>query len=219
MEAINPFSTRFLRPDANQYLFEEFSNSPEQIVELSRARCEELVDMLLGIRSNEAATSNGMRWSIVGPHGTGKSTLTCCLIELILKRYVPVQVIRLSTEQRQIKQSWKLQTLAKQGIFIVDGYEQLSIVGKLQLCIQARSLEQCLLITAHTKMLGFRTLYETKRTRLTEEIVVRNLLEGLSVSSNDLLTSTFWQDSKQRHGQNLRESLFDAYDWYEQQTR
>ncbi len=215
MDTLNPFSTRFLRPGANQYLFEEFSNSGEQIVELSHVRCQELVNTILCANEPQFSSKAVTRWSIIGPHGTGKSTLICCLIELVRERGIPIECVRLSTSQRHIKNGWKFQALARHGVYAIDGYEQLSPVSKSLVCVYARLLRQKLLITAHTSMLCFKPLYETKRTDLTEELVVRSLLKGSSVRADDLLRSTFWENSKSKHGQNLRESLFDAYDWYE----
>ena len=34
-----------------------------------------------------------------------------------------------------------------------------------------------------------------------------------------LLSSKEWSDSRARHGQNIRETLFDMYDWWQSRAR
>ncbi len=204
---INPFSTKFIRPDAGEYFFEVPQGDERSVEEYSAYMQEQLVDKLL--------SDSSMRWSLIGPHGTGKSTLACCLSRKLQARGIRINQVRLSTAQRHIHQCWKQQALALGGVFVVDGYEQLSIFGKLRVMWNARRLKQRLLITAHQPMRGFRILFETKRTLQTEQIVVRHLLRDTMVEPDVLLKSEHWQQSQAKHGQNLRESLFDAYDWYE----
>lgn len=205
--ATNPFSSCFLKPGANSYLFvpEENTNSVE---EFSRQRVSQLVSCLLA--------SSDRRFCIVGPHGTGKSTLLVQIMSDNQIREQPHARVQLSSDSREFTDLWKLQNTVQEGVFAVDGYEQLDFVSKLRLLMSSWQRRQTLIVTVHEKPRGFKVLHQTSRTQEMDAQIVHRLL-GSSGKADELLKSSFWRDSKERHGQNLRESLFDAYDWFEAQ--
>src|SRR5258707_1037455 len=79
--ASNPFSTRFVRPGAIPYQFPE------------RVTADSLVEQL---------RSQNCRGAIIGPHGTGKSTLLATLIPAIENAGCKVRSIALHDGQRKL---------------------------------------------------------------------------------------------------------------------
>jgi hypothetical protein len=78
------------------------------------------------------------------------------------------------------------------------------------------SAQTCrLLITTHQKHASFNTLWETSIDTQIEQHVLSMLLQAENTAKfNELLQSDAWKTSRDRHGSNLRESLFDMYDWW-----
>ncbi len=91
----NPFSTRFTAPGKTPFFFER--SFLRQLKASKPAKFEEFFIRALGagedIRGSvclqflvDRFETNGRRGQIVGPHGSGKSTLTCALKEVLTKR-------------------------------------------------------------------------------------------------------------------------------------
>jgi hypothetical protein len=58
-------------------------------------------------------------------------------------------------------------------------------------------------------------LWETQTDQQVEDHVLTQLLEGYSPRlKSALLSSEAWQNSRKKQRENLRESLFDMYDWW-----
>ena len=207
---VNPFSSCFLKPGANRYLFNPQDHA-DSVEGYSEQRVLKLVAELLSSRAK--------RFCIVGPHGTGKSTLMVQIMNSGQVARVPHARVQLSSEDRNTAEMWRLQKQIDRGVFAVDGYEQLSWFCKLKLVLATWRSGQRLIVTAHEPPLGFRVIHQTSRTEATDAHIVHSLLRDSSGKANELLASSFWRASRQRHGQNLRESLFDAYDWFEENYR
>jgi len=195
----NPFSTRFIQPGSIDY--QRFDGGT--VVELAQ--------LILKLPSKRAA--------IVGPHGSGKSTLLASLVFEFqsLCPETEVHLLRFSSEQSpRADMSASMAAWASASIVILDGYEQLGIWSRLRVGQRATSRAVTLLATAHTGIPGFETLWETSVTETSSRWVVQQLLEQIATPEmvTDLLASDDWARSREIHGQNLRESLFDMYDWY-----
>ena len=91
----NPFSTRFTAPGKIPFFFER--SFLRQLKASKPAKFEEFFIRALGagedIRGSvclqflvDRFETNGRRGQLVGPHGSGKSTLTCALKEALTKR-------------------------------------------------------------------------------------------------------------------------------------
>ena len=93
----NPFSSRFVRPRAMHFV------APEAT---------------LGTMAETVAA--GGRWAIVGPHGTGKTTLVHHLRRLLDQRGRDSRLYALHDEGRRRRWDGSL------GVTFIDGYEQLS---------------------------------------------------------------------------------------------
>lgn len=186
----NPFSTRWTRPGAIPYQFSE-RDSPEQ-----------LLQRLAGA---------GWRGAIVGPHGTGKSTLVHTLLPFLECAGRKPLLIQLHGGERRLRlsgQEWR--KLGAGSILIVDGYEQLSRMSRV--IVRSRCyLRDCgLLVTAHTDA-GLPILV---RTTGSEDTLQQLIAEHLPPHGGCIMPADI-RDVFDRHQGNLREALFDLYDRFE----
>ncbi len=200
----NPFSTRFIQPGAIPYQCFDGSS------------VSELADRFLVLPSK--------RGSIVGPHGSGKSTLIASIVPILgtLQAESMIHHLRFSADEsayRSLKRSIWQWTWS--SIVILDGYEQLRFWPRLMLDWFARSRSISILATAHQPLRGFDTIWETSVNELSSRWVVEQLLQTSEHSgvASELMQSDDWARSRAEHGQNLRESLFDMYDWWQQSRR
>jgi len=149
---------------------------------------------------------------IVGPHGSGKSTLVAALRKAIENAGRQVLSIDLHDGQRRLPLDLRTVPGADGStVVILDGYEQLSRFGRWKLKRFCRRRRWGLLVTAHTTM-GLRPLYQTGTDLASAERVVEQLLEGYPRS----ITRQQIAEQFERHGGDLREMLFGLYDLYGQ---
>lgn len=180
----NPFAVPFVKPGAIPYLFPH-GGSLDEIVALFQAL--------------------GRRGEILGPHGSGKSTLIAALLAYWKEREIPVVHYALHAGERRLPPSavaWNSQT-----IIVVDGAEQLSWWSRFRLRRRVRSTGAGLLWTTH-RPLGLPTLWTTGPDPDVAQAVVDQLLRESSVKvSADDVAATF-----NRCRGNLRETLFALFD-------
>ena len=189
--ASNPFATCFTRPGAIAYRFAETS-------------VEDIVDRFASL---------GWRGEIVGPHGTGKSTLVCTLERELAQRSRRVIKFRLSAGERRLP-VFDPQQLGPSTVIIIDGYEQLSWWSRLRLSRLCHSYRCGLLVTSHEPT-GLPTLARTSGELLTVQSIVRDL----TAAHPPLITAADVQQSFVRHAGNVRETLFELYDLFDQRSR
>ena len=195
----NPFATRFFQPGALEYEY------------FGRTNSRELIERFWKLQNGKG--------SILGPHGSGKSTLIATLMREIesLKPTVPIHHVRFSSGTASFsaleksRRHWKTDSVA-----ILDGYEQLSWLSKVLVRMTAAKRSIRLLITTHKPVQGFETLWTTFVDEDSSRWVIRELLQKNNKApiAPSLLESPEWHASRAQHGQNLRESLFDMYDWW-----
>jgi len=71
-------------------------------------------------------------------------------------------------------------------------------------------------VTSHKKLWGFKNLWQTTINDRVERYVLEQLLLDYPPDFVELaLSSEEWKQSRSRRGANLRETLFDMYDWWE----
>jgi hypothetical protein len=187
----NPFATRFTRPGAIGYLF-----PPGQSV----------VGVLDLLRNNH--------WwgEIIGPHGSGKSSLVAELLPLLEATGRRVALYSLHQGDRTLPLSkadvaaWNAETQV-----VVDGYEQLSWWSKRRLQSQVKAQKAGLLITAHQPM-GLPPLFATEPTLALARQIVAELVK---TDQDQALTDADVAAAFTAHGANLREMLFSLYDVYQ----
>ncbi len=161
---------------------------------------------------------------IIGPHGSGKSTLVETLLPSLTSQYSHVLRERLARYPNENLKAWcnqrrenfrRLVCLVRQsrrgGVVVLDGIEQISWTVKWLFCA-ALALRRCaLLATSHREMLGFVEVY---RAELTPELI-RHLSTQLTHGSPGQYVALV-QDELQRRDlsqvTNARELWFDLYD-------
>lgn len=190
----NPFSTAHVRPGAVPYCFPPGSN----------------VQMLLG-----RLEQNGWCGEIVGPHGSGKSALLATLIPALERAGKRTCLIELHDGQRRLPVDLRgAPELQGDAVVIVDGYEQLGALARFRLRRFRRRRRLGLVVTAHAPV-GFPGLFRTATDiELARRIVAALLDEHPSVIPPEDVAAAF-----SHHDGDMRETLFELYDLYEQRRR
>jgi hypothetical protein len=193
-QAENHFSTRHIRPGAVPFLFPP-GQSAEGLVELLR----------------------GKNWwgEIVGPHGSGKSSLLAAIIPALRDAGRSTLLVDLHDGQRRLPVDLRrIDGLGHDAVVIVDGYEQLSLWSRWRLRRFCRRRGLGLLVTSHQPA-GFPLLFRTSTSPTLAQEIVRQLLQGRPELVD---AAEVAQRFESRRG-DLRELLFDLYDVYERQQR
>jgi len=188
----NPFCTRRIRPGAIPFLFPAGRDA------------ETLVGRL---------RQNGWWGEIIGGHGSGKSALLATLIPSIERAGRHATLVELHDGQRRLPLD--LDRECQPGasmVVIVDGYEQLSRWRRWLLARLCRRRGWGLLVTAHASV-GLPPLYQTAATPELAERIVGGLMAGRASP----LAARELAECLARHHDDLRETLFDLYDLYEEQ--
>ncbi|MCG8584049.1 MAG: hypothetical protein MI757_04980 [Pirellulales bacterium] len=193
----NPFATRFTRPGAQPFLFDGNENA-HAIVK----RLEE----------------NSWWGQIVGPHGSGKSTLISTLEPALDQHGREVIHLRMHDHEHELpsklfsSNDWRASTQ-----LVVDGYEQLGRFNRWRLKRHCRRRSCGLLVTTHED-LGLPTIFTTKPTPEATERLVAQLLDlhghGNLVGTGPYASSRI-DDAFRKHHGDVREVLFELYDLYE----
>ena len=216
----NPFCTRFVRPGVIPYLLPVNGTRPGSMDKDALARIRRLADEIQQTRFS----------LIVGPHGSGKSTLVASLHSVLSDGGQTVVRVQLCDDARSPSQGrfkiwarWRSRRqnrrLVKQqqhglpvgAILIVDGLEQLSVWSRVRLRVAAIVSHQHLLGTSHHNLSGFKTIY---RTRLTADLIV-SLTERLLVGVAPAICQAVWHHLDSRdlsRVSNLRDFWFELYD-------
>ncbi len=183
----NPFSTRFIRPGAIDYLFPP------------------------GISAETLATAlqqQNWRGSIIGPHGSGKSSLLVALVSVLESR--GRRVIQQQLQGGQRKLDWsvlKPREWNRETQLIIDGYEQLSRWQRTWLHWRCWHRGAGLLVTAHEPV-RLPLLFTTKPSL---EIAL-GIVQRLLPESDDHITPADVAEAYAKHQGNLREMLLSLYD-------
>lgn len=189
----NPFSTRYVRPGAVPYVFDDEQNAASLLERLSQL---------------------GWCAQIVGPHGSGKSTLVAHLVEQLGRAARPAHVLSLHDGQRRPPRDWMTRAV-QEGVamIVVDGYEQLSRWSRFRLRRACRRHGWGLLVTAHRDV-GLPTLLETSTTLQKAYAVVERIAPDASSLGQDVIERCYTAS-----GGNMRETLFLLYDEFEKRRR
>lgn len=194
LPADNPFSASRIRPGAIPFLFPP-GVSAESLV--ARLRL------------------NGWWGAIVGPHGSGKSALLAALLPAMRSAGRLPILVELHDGQRALPlELGQISAIADQTLIVVDGYEQLSRRSRWGLKRFCRQKSLGLLVTSH-RSAGLPELWRTETSpELACQVVAWLLGDRPWEVSHERVAEVFY-----RHGGNLREVLFEFYDWFEHVRR
>lgn len=151
----------------------------------------------------------GCRAALVGPHGSGKTTLAEQLAARWRDRGWEVRMIRLSEESSRLSASdwdWLVGGLNSGHRIIVDGAEQWPWWVWRRFARASRPANG-VLITSHQSR-RWPTLYECR----TSSALLRELVGELAGSNSDPLAGAS-QALFERHRGNLRDALRELYDF------
>ena len=186
----NPFATRFTRPGALAFQFPA-GGSPTLLVERLR--------------------QFGWRGQIVGPHGSGKSSLLAALSPALEAAGRRVVMLRLRDGQRHLPPEFEPGGWNGETQLVVDGYEQLSRWARWRLQRWQRHSSCGLLVTAHQSV-RLPLLWQTEPSAELLQTLVAALLQQptLEPAQRERVQAVF----ARRQG-DLREALFDLFDQVE----
>jgi hypothetical protein len=192
--ASNPFATRYVKPGAVEFDFAGEGSHGDLIAKLAAQQ---------------------WRGAIVGPHGSGKSTLLTGLLSRLPAVGRVSLLYQLHDGQRSLSPPPDPAILrAAETIIVVDGFEQLSLWNRWRLPRLCRQYGLGLVITSH-RATRLPLLFHTKPTlELATSLAAGLLGQELSPAWRDKIELSF----ARRRG-DLRELVFDLYDFYELQRR
>lgn len=194
----NPFSTRFTQPG--------------RIVPLDDTGRRIDADRLL-----ERLNALGGTASIVGPHGSGKSTMLVHLADAIKRRGGQATWIRLHSRQDAWAAWTAIRGSAPGGTVCIDSWERLGLATRSLLRLVAHLSGCGLLVTAH-RGTGMPELTRCGTNAILLHAIVGSLPDharwhGMLIREADV------EAAFANHGGNLRESLYELYDRFESAGR
>lgn len=170
--------------------------------------------------------------AIIGPHGTGKSTLLSHLVPRCFSG--PILSAASSSSESEASVAWvQLRRgqnvgfcslppiLREPGIcdWILDGFEQLWLHQKLYVHWRQWMRGGKLLITAHRRQPGVPVIYRTESSpELARDLVSKLLQASLAEKAFEFQPESIVElealvfESWRRHGGNIREVFMDLYD-------
>ncbi|MCE5268958.1 MAG: hypothetical protein LLG00_13855 [Planctomycetaceae bacterium] len=186
----NPFCTGRTRPGALPFLFPGDDDAGTLVRRLRQSRWE---------------------GEIIGPHGTGKSTLLASLLpELERAGQRPLSLELHDGERWLPLDPDRRHRLHPFTILVIDGYEQLRRLTRWRLRRLCHRRGWGLLVTAHVSV-GLPAVFQTSTTPALTRRIVDMLLPGMPRPFTDEeLVLCF-----ARHRGDVREMLFDLYDLFE----
>lgn len=218
MVELNPFRARNITPGRLPYFFPP-GHDIDQLVERFLA--------------------DGMRSQIIGPHGTGKTTLLHAMVDALRRRQVQALSYTVNAHFKSPK-GWTAGSLKelRNGItrlhlqlpnpqdrrrfLAIDGFETASRWDRWRFFPAIRKADWGLLVTTHRDV-GLPVLWETNVTKLTAQQVT-NAIYQLESESGDAnvepgVPDAVLESLLANHSGDLREVLFSLYDWHANKYR
>lgn len=156
----------------------------------------------------DAVTKIGGIAQFVGPHGSGKSTLLETLARTATARGLDVRRALLNERNRRLPGDFRPGPDTTGTLFLLDGYEQLSLPARLRLRFRPWNRSAGLLWTAHRPALGIPVLHRTEARFEVFESLVRTLLADTPIEPEPRL----FQELFEKTNGNFRDAFFELYD-------
>ncbi|GIW92314.1 MAG: hypothetical protein KatS3mg110_0355 [Pirellulaceae bacterium] len=195
--AENPFAARYVRPGTIPFVYPS-GLTPRQLME-RLVRC-------------------GWRGQVIGPHGSGKTSLLLDLRENWRSHRVTYWYT-IAPEERTQAIRWPHEAASwhDRAVVVVDGFDRLAALRKIWLQVTTFRRKTGFIVTTHRRQLGLPVLVRLQPTFEQFVAVVEALLarSGKSLFWDRAVLLERWQNS----GENMREALFSLYDAYEEIIR
>jgi hypothetical protein len=188
----NPFATCWTRPGALPFRFRDGQSADQLVARLA---------------------AQGWQGAIVGPHGSGKTSLLETLKPALRAAGCTFTTISLRNGQRRLPKL-NVKFNADRSLLIVDGYEQLGWIERARLKRRCRRAKIGLLVTAHAPT-NIATLIRLAPDRM----LIEQLVAQLSARTSTPITAADVAASYACHESNVREIFFDLYDRHERLRR
>ncbi|MFK8112233.1 MAG: AAA family ATPase [Rubripirellula sp.] len=208
----NPFCTRFVRPGTLDY---QFSLATASLP--AAEQTENLEQLAAQIQKHQIAL-------IVGPHGTGKTTLLHSLGSVLDNLFTNVSSVQLLLPLRQgffarlehsrrIARAVNLQqaSLPDRGLLIIDGAEQLSSFNISSIRRRAKRHGQFVLATSHEPLRGFHVIHQTEMDQAIVQQLTEQLLSDMPSGISDVVREQLRQRDWTKLS-NVRDLWFELYD-------
>lgn len=223
--SLNPFSVGYVQPGSIPYFFEP--SFIEHIRETDsalyvRAFAEAFQKKMelstwIGCRYlGEKFARSGYRAQVVGPHGSGKSTMTESFARYLNLTGIGVMKSMIHAGTRDIPAQLRADLETRPAdtarrVVIFDGYEQLSSLNRLRLRRLCAASGCGLLVTTHKpQWFVGNVLYRTAPSDETIEKIVSYLLDD----SQRYPGTAILRELRHRHKNNVRAILDGLYDWW-----
>lgn len=190
----NPFATCWTKPGALEFQFRRGESAERLVAQLAE-----------------------LNWqgAIVGAHGSGKSTLLASLTSRLKAAGRNVAAIVLREGEWRLPRDFVRRSLKMpRPLIVVDGYEQISWLGRRVLLARCRLAGAGLLVTSHAPT-NLPLLYATEPSLP----VAAQLVSTLTARNSSPVTAADVAASHATHGSNFRELFFSLYDRHEALTR
>ncbi len=194
-QMVNPFETRWIRPDTIEYAQTEFHAESKLTTLLDKA-----------VNSNSS-------WEIIGPHGVGKTTLAHAICRLATSRGIPTELIRCG--QASFSEILKSVQIPEQ-LTILDEFEQLRWWQRLRLDNLAKRQRGKFILIAHRTQ-GFPALTNPRSDLRTIQTIVKRL--QINHGFDEVVSAADVESLMSQHGGNFREVLFASYDLFHQRHK
>ena len=208
----NPFSTAFISPNRVKF---RFSSGP------SGANPSSINNHLEGLLAKLKGTR---RATIVGPHGTGKSTLLHTFLPKLQQTFPKVAFHHLNNDPSiGFLKRWKERSrankrimadfaeLPEEGLIIIDGWEQLGNIARWRISSAAVSKKISLLTTCHHRPAGWTIIYETTTSTELVRSLAKDLLKDSPYKVQKLI-DTQLKARRLNAKTNVRNLWFEMYD-------
>jgi hypothetical protein len=187
----NPFATCWTRPGAIPFRFPRNESASILVAKLA---------------------AQSWRGAIIGPHGSGKTTLVETLVPALFAAGRTVHTISLHNCQRRLSRLPSCE--GSDFLLVIDGYEQLSRLERIRILSSCYLKHAGLIITSHEPT-ALPTLIELMPDLPLVEQIVADLCCKVSIA----ITTADVAASHACHGSNVREILFDLYERHEEHRR
>ena len=185
----NPFSTCFVEPGKLGYIFE--SGNIENVC--------------------LAFEKNKWRGQIVGPHGSGKTTLCRNIVDHLSAIFGDATFITIRSDGSVSRHLVNLNGPVDLHLFVVDGFERLNWLHRMSLERTCSGKRSGLLLTTHRVVRGLPVVERTDTSWSTFKRIVDTLAKGQ-------LPDKTVRKAFERHQPDIREALMQLYDDFESQT-